>query len=35
MTPEGLEPKIPAIEWPQTHDLDLSATGIGTKLLPS
>ena len=29
MLPAGLEPTIPACEWPQTHALDLSATGIG------
>jgi len=30
MPPAGFEPAIPASEWPQTHALDHSATGIGT-----
>jgi hypothetical protein len=33
MTPEGLEPAIPASEQPQTHALDRAATGIGGQLL--
>jgi hypothetical protein len=27
----GIEPTIPASEWPQTHTLDHAATGIGTR----
>jgi len=33
MPPTGLEPTIPAGEWPQTHALDRAATGTGTKAL--
>jgi len=29
MPPEGFEPTIPVGERPQTHALDLAATGIG------
>jgi hypothetical protein len=29
MPPAGLEPAIPASEWPQTHALDSAAAGIG------
>ena len=29
MLPAGLEPTIPASEWPQTYALDRAATGIG------
>jgi len=28
----GIEPTIPASEWPQTHTLDCVATGIGSSL---
>jgi len=30
MPPAGFEPIIPASEWPQTHALDRTATGIGS-----
>ena len=30
----GFEPTIPASEWPQTHALDRSATGIGLGIEP-
>jgi len=33
MPPAGFEPAIPANEWPQTHDLERAATGIGLLLL--
>jgi hypothetical protein len=33
MPPAGFEPAIPASEWPQTHDLERVATGIGFFLL--
>ena len=33
MPPAGLEPAIPASEWPQTHALDSAATGIGSQLI--
>jgi len=29
--PAGIEPAIPASEWPQTHGLDRAATGIGIR----
>jgi len=31
MPPAGLEPAIPASEWPQTYNSDRAATGIGQK----
>ena len=30
MSPAGIEPAIPASEWPQTDARDRAATGIGT-----
>jgi hypothetical protein len=33
MSSAGFEPTIPAIEWPQTHVLDRTATGISTRII--
>jgi hypothetical protein len=30
MSPEGIEPTIPANEWPQTHALDRAVSGISS-----
>ena len=35
MPPAGFEPAIPASEWPQTHALDRTTTGIGIVCLYS
>ena len=35
MRPAELEPAVPAREWPQTHVLDSSATGINYGMLQS
>jgi len=32
LTPEGLEPAIPARKWPQTHSLDRAVTGNGSNV---
>jgi len=33
MLPAGMEPRVPASEWPQTHALDRAAAGVGFSLL--
>jgi hypothetical protein len=33
MLPAGFEPAIAASEWPQTHALDCTTTGIGENIL--
>jgi hypothetical protein len=34
MPPAGMEPPIPASEWPQTHALDRAAAGVGFSVSP-
>jgi len=35
MLPAGMEPLVPASEWPQTHALDRAAAGVGFSVLHS